>query len=243
MTPTILITRPQPMAAQLATKLTELGYTSVVVPLLRLQPTYQPVPDFSAYRLLIITSGNAFSFLDPAALAALQKIPCLCVGAVTAEAARAAGFANVQTAGGTGAALADYVLRHYPVQDTPILHLCGRDITPNVQQQLIRAGYRLDSWVLYDAEKVVGGAPALHDFLRAANAGVALFYSARTAATFRELVHRHDLTARLVPLAAIVLSPAIAAALEPWPGDNLWIAPSPTEAALIACLRENYPAL
>jgi len=99
------VARAEPGAAETAARLRSLGYEPLVAPLLAIQPIVQSAPELDGVSGLVFTSRNgvdAFARLS----ARGRSLPVFTVGAATAEAARAAGFLEVQSADGDIADLA-----------------------------------------------------------------------------------------------------------------------------------------
>ena len=95
----VWVTRAQPGADRTADRLLALGYVPVVLPLLALEAIFQPNPDLSDVWALAFTSRNAVTAFAP--LTPDRALPVFAVGDATAEAARAAGFADVRSAAAT----------------------------------------------------------------------------------------------------------------------------------------------
>src|SRR4051812_25250109 len=99
----LLVTRPEPDATRTAQVLRAQGHEVLVAPLLSTQTIEA---EFAGpYAAVLMTSANAARALSEHPRAAeLSELPAFTVGARSAEAARAAGFAEVVSADG---ALAD----------------------------------------------------------------------------------------------------------------------------------------
>lgn len=169
---------------------------------------------------VMLTSAAAARLAGPA-LGALVDRPCHVVGAATAAAARAAGFAAIVTAGPDAEALlADAAARGV----TDLLHLSGRE-----HRHAAHDGIRITRRIVYAAEAVDRMPPAALDAL--AGGATALLHSPRAARLFRALVETAGLSRTDIALA--VFSPAVAAAA----GDG-WravaIADRPDDASLLA---------
>lgn len=128
----ILILRPQPGAASTARRARTLGLAARVAPLFRIAPLPWAVPQHSCDALLL-TSANALRHAG-AGLAMLHKLPALCVGAATARAARAAGFAVALLGDGDAARLLAHPAQ---AQYRRILWLCGTPRTPLGDRRLV----------------------------------------------------------------------------------------------------------
>lgn len=88
----VIVTRPRAQAEALAQRVTELGRTAVVFPLLEIQPLADPAPlraalqDLADYALVVFVSPNAID----AALAAIERWPPGMQVAVVGEGSRRA---------------------------------------------------------------------------------------------------------------------------------------------------------
>ena len=194
----VLILRPEPGASETAERAKAMGLDPVVAPLFTVRALPWTPPE--AAEALLMTSANAARH-GGARLKPLLCRPCYAVGEATGAAARAAGFADVRTGPGDGAA-AVAMMAADGVRSA--LHLCGRDHIP-----LTHPGIAIDRRIVYEA--VAAG--ALPEAARAALAAgaVAVLHSPRAASLFARLVAER---AR-VRIAAI--SPAAAAAAgEGW---------------------------
>ena len=116
-------------------------------------------------------------------------MPLFAVGEATGAAARAAGFHDVTAGAGEGAALvaAD---RRDPADTAAgrCIYAAARDLSGNLAEHLEEAGYDLQMVEAYRAERAESLSPALAAALAAGTIDGALFYSRRTAETFRDLV-------------------------------------------------------
>lgn len=99
----VWITRARPGADQTAARLTALGFTPLVIPLLVIRPLAVTL-DLEGVEALAFTSANGVAAF--AALSVVRSLPVLTVGEATARAARDAGFAQVRSADGDLTALA-----------------------------------------------------------------------------------------------------------------------------------------
>ena len=98
-----------------------LGLDVVECPLFAVQPLAWQAPDPAAFDALLLTSANAARLAGPG-LDRFLSLPAHCVGAATAEAARAAGL----TIGGVGKRGIDALLAALPGGQR-LLHLVGAD--------------------------------------------------------------------------------------------------------------------
>ncbi|EMD83981.1 uroporphyrinogen-III synthase [Pacificimonas flava] len=96
----ILVTRPAAQAAATAARLRAAGHEAMIAPLVEVRPVRWTLPQ-GAFDALVATSANAFLAGMPVPL---PDLPLYAVGKATATAARAAGFTDVRTGPGGGAA-------------------------------------------------------------------------------------------------------------------------------------------
>ena len=172
---------------------------------------------------IAFTSANGVALAGPQ-LDRFLALPAFAVGAATAAAARARGFADVRTAEGDASAL---FARASADGFGALLHLAGAERA----EARIPAGLSVGLCTVYSSDP----APAFTQDSRAALAAnlvdLVLLYSARTAAVFAELADRLGVDRRRLALAA--LSPAIAAAAGlGW--RHVAVAHRPREDALFA---------
>lgn len=209
MTRPVLVLRPQPGADATAARAVALGLRPFVAPLFRIATRAWSLPD-TPFDGLLLTSANAARALDERLDRCLKVYA---VGSPTADAARAAGFGDVEA----GEADVAWLIRRAAADGVrSLLHLAGKDRTAFDPGEL-----RIDTRVVYTAEPSEPS-PEMADAL--AEEAVALLHSARAARRFRELAgtgHR---------IAAISSAVGEAAGLG-WAG--VAVAERPTDDALL----------
>lgn len=211
----VLVTRPEPGAAETARRLTAMGYTPIVVPLLTVTKRTPILP--TKVTAILVTSANGLVESIPAA-------PLLTVGDATAERARAMGHTNVTSAGRDAPALAELVQRLHP-PPASLLLLSGARQNAKLTATLRAAGYRVLRRVTYATQPIatMGEVPA----------STILFFSPETARIFVRLV---GTAPRIAECEALAISPATAAALSPLPWRRIRVASAPNQDALLALL-------
>jgi len=224
----ILITRPEPAASDFAAQLrARLGpkVPVAVSPAMRIEPVAGTLPDFSGAGTLVLTSVHAAAAL--AELPAACRPICYCVGAATAAAARAAGFAAVD-GGGDAKSLLTRLLADRP--PGPVHYLRGEHVAADLVAELAAAGYETVETVVYrqrpqplstEAETLLsGGAPVI----------VPLF-SPRSAALFFEAAPAG------APLYVAAISRSAADRVPPDRAARLIVAAAPTAGAMLAAIQ------
>lgn len=202
----LLVLRPEPGASETAARARALGLEPVVAPLFAIEGVEAPSVDPAGYDAVLLTSANGARH----APAGLTGLPCFAVGESTAAAARAAGFGEVRTGPGDGAAAAAMMARAGVKR---ALHPCGLE-----HLAVEAAGVAIERLVVYSAVALPRGpleGPA-----------VALVHSARAGARLAEL------TADRGAIAIAAISAAAAqAAGEGWAARA--VAAAPRDQALL----------
>ena len=232
MTKRLVVTRAEPDASRTAGRIRARGGVALVAPMLIVEPIAGASITCDETQALIFTSAAGVRAF--AALGGASTRPALCVGEATAEAARQAGFTDVQSADGDGAALAAFIAATCDPAAGPLLHICGEHLAFDLAAALAPHGFSVERRVLYRARTADALPAALIAALSAAppNLDAVLFHSARGAAAFRALTQSAAPSA-FAALDAICLSSAVAAAA----GESRWravrIAAHPNDDALL----------
>lgn len=229
----VAVFRAEADGRRTAAHLSALGHKAVVLPVLRIVPTGLAVPAASTDGL-IFTSAQAPDMLSrhPAGTARWRALPCWCVGERTAQAARAAGFGAIESAGGDGLELARAILARGGGSHFTLV--AGRDRKPDLERALGNAGVTLAVVEVYAAEAIP--AWSADQAARLATAAAALHYSRRSAALASRLAAAADCGAAFRGLAHHCLSADVAAGLEGVEAARISVAARPDEEGLFATL-------
>jgi uroporphyrinogen-III synthase len=209
----LVILRPAPGNAATARAAQALGLTVIAAPLFATVAVGWDAP-CARFDGVMMTSANAARLGGPA-LAAYHALPLYAVGAATAAAARAAGFADVRTGSSNAEALTGQIAAD---GRTNIVHLAGRDRTAVPRP----ARCTITTVTVYASDPLP--APALPA------GGVALLHSVRAAQRLAALVRARE------PWALVTISAAVAAAAAGADGggwDQIVIAARPDDAAML----------
>ncbi len=238
--PAILVTRPEQDAEATAARLRDLGFTPIVAPLMAVDVAVGPVLDLGGARGLLMTSANGVRAFAERQAGVLPDLPVFCVGDATARAARAAGFGNVESAGGDVDDLARLVMDRLPPGDGPLLHVAGTKVAGDLAGLLAAGGYAYRREVLYEARGADMLPEAAAAALRAGAAAGVLLHSPRSAALFDRLVTDAGLRGACGEMTAYCLSANVAAkAGAPWAAVR--VAARPTEDDLMDLLAVSAP--
>jgi uroporphyrinogen-III synthase len=230
----IWITRPEEDAADLAEALRAEGIEVLVEPLLRIVFADGPPLDLAGVQALLATSANgvrAFTRRNEQ-----RDVPILAVGDATARAARGAGFANVESAAGDVAALADLARRQLDPTRGPLLHIAATEVAGDLAGALAEAGFRYRREVLYEARKTNRLSDDLATDLGRGVIDAVLVFSPRTGRTLVRLLQAAGLAPAARRLICFCLSHPVGAAVTPLPWREVVVAAQPTQAAIIAAV-------
>ena len=226
----VLVTRPQPGAAETARRLAGMGRRPVVAPVIEIVQLAARLPPPDMLQAVLATSGNAI-----AALSGHGALPLLAVGDATAAKARARGFTVVHSAGRDAKALAELAIRVCDPAGLPLLFASQQGQGRGLVRRLRAAGFTVLHRSAYAARPV----PALPEPARAALLGrevsAVLFFSPATARAFVTLAA--DLPAELfAQVDSLAISPAAAASLSPLPWQRIRVAAAPNQDELLGLL-------
>lgn len=219
----IWITRARPGAEATAARLTALGFTPVIAPLLEVRPLPAEI-ELTGVDALAFTSINAvaaFSVLSPD-----RTRPVLAVGDATARAATEAGFARVRSADGDLDALA--ALIRAETNGLSILHPCAAEPAGDLSA-LVGGQARVRALPLYQTVPT--------DETEPTSWGAVLIHSPRAARVLAAL------GPRTADRLACAISPAAARPLEALGFAELRVAAAPVEAALLETLGKPGPGV
>jgi uroporphyrinogen-III synthase len=233
----VLVTRPQPAAAEFAEKLRHAGFNAYVAPLMEYAEVAAEIPDLSACQALVFTSMQGVQGFTKRS--AQRDLPVLAVGDATAAAATAAGFANVYSAKGDSSDVANLIRAEAkPLGLKKILHVCSEDTADSISAGTSALGVEVVRLPVYKALHVD------HLTEEAANAikrglidGVTLF-SARTAANFVRILKK-DFPNSSPRLEVVCISERVAEKLKGLPWRCIHVAHRPTIESVMDVLRNQ----
>lgn len=225
----VLITRPEPGAAETAARVAALGWRPVLAPALVLAPRDAPLP---AAQAVVVTSPAAPRSLP----AALRHLPLFATGPASAEAARAAGFTRVEGAEGEAVSLAALVGRRLDPRAGPLLLAIGEGYGQELAAVLRARGFAVHRRVVYAAREAEALPADAARALRSGEVGAALFFSPRSARAAMRLIDEAGLRGAAGAIAALALSPRIASILSAWAWAKIAAAEAPHQDDLLTRL-------
>ncbi|WDI32939.1 uroporphyrinogen-III synthase [Hyphococcus flavus] len=220
----VLVTRAEPGASVFADLCRANGHTPVLAPVMEIEIYQQPV-DVSGAGALAFTSANGVRAF--AANEERRDLVVFAVGAVTAEAAVAAGFKNIKVAEGDVQSLAAHIEAERAMASNGVLHIAGDDRAGDLVALLASAGIRAERLTLYKARALKALPAGTATMIKTNPPEWASFFSPRSARLFLELAESAGVNSALKSMNAACLSEAVAdAAGDIWrkklvsPGRN-----------------------
>jgi len=231
--PKVLVTRPQPDAADTAARLDALGLTPVIAPLLEMQLRTVELPDAGKFAALVLTSANALRALEQqGTLDHYLHLPVFTVGDRTATHARNAGFEIVTSADGSFEDLVTLLAgRHF---DGPLFYPTGIHVAHDLAEALKPAGIDVHPLPVYDMKPVTALPDAIATDIESGALSAVLHYSRRTAEIFCQLASEHLAPTARDSLTMLCLSENVAAPLMENRYPRISLADYPSEEAMMA---------
>lgn len=226
----VWITRASPGAEATAARLSTLGFSPLIDPLLEVRDLPWTV-DLAGVGALAFTSRNGVAAFARASQA--RGLPVFAVGAATADLAAEAGFSRIESADGDVAALAELIAARREAFVGAVLHPAAAEPAGDLVSPLVRVGIQARAVAVYES---VIRAPAAETLAALSDLHAVLLHSPKAAQALAAV-----LTRRPAPgLRALCLSPAVAAPLAALSADGrlgpVAAAPRPRETALFELL-------
>ena len=232
----VLVTRPRNEARGLAALLAARGMEPVIAPMIEIVDRAAAAPELAGVQAILCTSGNGARALARAS--GERTLPVFAVGDASARAARAVGFAAVESAGGDVEDLARLVGARLLPADGRLLHVAGSEVAGDLAGTLGAAGFAVERAVLYEARAAHALDPETARLIADGAVDLALFFSPRSAAVFARLLRAAGVSGGLAATAALSISAAADTALDGLPLRERRIASAPDQAALLALVDD-----
>jgi uroporphyrinogen-III synthase len=231
----LLLTRPEPDAQRTAAALRARGHAVVIAPLMRIEAVADARIGAGPWAAILITSANAAQAIAMhERREALRNVPVFAVGDRSAQAMRAAGFAEVASADGSVRDLARLVAQRM-TPGASLLYLAGEERSGDLAGELRGQNFAVHTAVVYRAVAAAVLPPAAADALAVGIDGV-LHFSRRSAEAYVNAARGAGLLASALKPKHFCLSAQIAEPLARAGAAVIRIAPRPVEAALIELL-------
>ena len=235
---TVLVTRPAPDNERTASALRARGLDVLLAPMLRFEPVALPADVGHDVAAVIVTSSNALRAAAPQlAGSPLLQRPLFAVGGHTADAARAAGFADVMSADGDADALRALVTERVTTgltgARTTLLYLAGADISRDLASELAERGFDVVTQTVYRMAQVTALPREACDAFAANGIEAVLHYSRRSAAAFVAAVRADGVEISALAVPHCCLSANVAEVLREAGAAQVTISAHPDEKDML----------
>ena len=232
----VLVTRPQEDAQRTAAALAARGHHVRTAPLLTIETISGADLGLASWQAVLMTSANAARAIAVhPRRAELRALPVLAVGRRTAEAARAAGFADVTSADGTAGDLARLVAERLGA-GAKLLYLAGSDRARDPAADLAPLGIAVRTIEVYRARAAGAFAPEIAAALRAGEFDAVLHFSRRSAEIFLRCAEHAGALGAALRARQLCISAQAAEPLAQAGAREIRIAPQPDEDALVGMI-------
>ena len=233
MTMRLLLTRPEPDNARTAALLRAQGHEVVLAPLLRIEAVADADVATPPWAAILFTSANGVRALaDHPRRNDLLALPVLAVGQVSADAARAAGFADVASADGDADDLAWLAAERFAGARLPLLYLAGEDRSGDLAGALAVRGLTVRTVAIYRAAKAERFPPPARAALEQGQIDGVLHFSRRSVESYLDC--GRDIVGPALKPVHYCLSARAAEPLRLAGATHISVATQPDEASLLA---------
>ena len=187
----ILFTRPFDDCSELMLRFKSLGHLVSHIPVIRIEKINYESLDFSLFKAIIFTSGNAIKFLDTQIID--KKIKCFCVGSATEAIAKMKGFQNIYVAGGNVENLKEIILQNFGISEGKLIYVTGQIISSDLDKILISEGYNLKRVINYKATEQEKFNINAIEKLKDKMPDIVYIYSQNSAISFLNMIKNYNL--------------------------------------------------
>jgi uroporphyrinogen-III synthase len=233
----LLVTRPEPDAERTAAALRGRGHQVELAALLRVEAIADSALGSGPWSALVVTSTNALhAVASHPRRAELMGLRVFAVGRRTAAVARAAGFGDVEAAGGNVQELTQR-LREWAAEmaavPAPLLYLAGHDRSRDLAGDLAADRLSVRTVTVYRAFKAAAFPPAIAAALAAGQIDGVLHFSRRSAEAYMDCARAGGLLDQALVPTHYCVSRQVAEPLMAAGAKSIRIAAIPEETALI----------
>ncbi len=234
---TVLITRPLIQARLYAAELEALEHKTIVDPMLSFEALGFEVPDLSTYQGLLFTSAHAVKVF--VACVGVCDLPVFCVGTHTESVAKERGFTTVYETGGNAEKMVAFVTDHCTDQTKPLLHVRGEHVAKPLHVLLAGHGFQVDLLHVYKTAQATEFSEGTLAALQEGAIDMVVFFSARTAQAFMNLIRDYKLEEKLAGLKALSISESVLECVDNGNWNGCFVASTPDKAGMTGLIQES----
>ena len=233
----VLVLRPENEGRRVVALLAERGHEAILAPIIDIRPLPFELPIWDRFDAVLMTSSNALHAVRLNAMPRLLELPLYCVGLQSAETARVSGFKTIAGHAPSATSLAKRIqadLKH----GARILYLAGRPRKPELEAELVGAGFSLSAVELYEALPVRVLPEAAHTALKR-GVDVILHFSRASAVAALDAFERAGLIDAAANARQLCLSGDVASALVTRLDWRIEVARSPDMVSLLDLIGQD----
>lgn len=233
---TIVILRGADECGEIAAAIHDRGFQPMAQEVLIVENLNPSFPEIGEDTPLVFTSANAVRLF--ASKQKIRKMPVYTVGRNTADEARLLGFQTIECAFGTGAELVDLLTAPGRIHAKPPLYIRAETVSQDLKTLCAAKGLTINEAVAYRTTSVEN---LSIDLLRKADSrqiAAIMFFSARGAQVFADLIQQYDRTLRMKPIKALCIGEGMIHSLSVLPFSDVKVASTPDRHGMIKLLDQ-----
>lgn len=225
-----LLTRPEIESGKLGRKLSDIGHSVVIDPLMSVKHIPVTNCDLNQYQALVFTSINGVrSFHNQ--FGALEK-SIYVVGNKTANVAKTLGYTDIQSADSDAEKLVELLKNTLSPNDGSLLYLSANDVSHDLSELLSESPLKVDRRIIYDIIPAQTLRQISITALEKHTIDYIPFYSRRSALIFIDMINNNNLQNCLSSVTALCLSSNVAEVLNQTNWKRVMTAENPRESDL-----------
>jgi uroporphyrinogen-III synthase len=213
MSQTVYLNRHLPDNAELTQGLVAFKIPVLVEPLITIDYVSFEPPRVDKNTVILVTSRYGLFGLLKKCPNINRKTLIACVGKATTEAAKSLGFKNIMTGPGTAAELST-LMKTFDLDKSRLIYSRGADISFPLEENLSDLPQTFESIITYEAKATPSFSHRLVDKLQSHEIKASVFYSARTAQIFQNLIRHHALLHAAEGMTVVCMSHTVAEVLN-----------------------------
>ncbi len=234
----ILVTRPEPDAAELRAALEARGHEVSLEPLLTVEALPIDAGELEGASAVIATSRNGLRALGGQALTRVLELPLFCVGPATAVLGRKLGFRHIIEGPGAASDLIPLIMESKLGEAGRFVHLSGEDVAFDLSTALTERGIAVRRLIVYRTKAATALKLQTTRAIADGSFDAVILMSPRTAGIFAELAERAGLKEAARKLAYVCLSANVAGAMKLIDPARVNIAVRPNSSGILEAIEQ-----
>lgn len=212
-----IITRPYEDSLKTAKKLSDIGITGFIEPMLTITFN-KKIDKLLADSLknkpqgLIITSANAVKSINNSSIA--RDFPIISIGESTTKIAMELGYTNITTASGNAKDLEKLIVNNHDKKAGNFIYTSGDIISRDIKTNLRKFGFQIDRIIAYYSIPSEDFSDDFKKLISSKQFYMVVFYSLKTTHVFLNLIRKNKFEKYLRDITAFCLSKNIAGGVE-----------------------------